>query len=98
MSAPNFLVRADGFEQLFAAFGMLFAGLVFVPFGGALMIRLSRGMNEALFGPLGAWQESGFTILRSFFAVGSFAFALLGTAFLSIAVLARSGLIKNPWE
>src|SRR5688500_4770107 len=97
MRAPAFLVRADGTEQLFLAFGMLFAGLVFVPFGAALLLRLGRGMNEAAFGELGAWQETGFTILRSFFAVGAFLFALLGAAFLSIAILARSGLIKNPW-
>ncbi len=98
MSAPGFLVRAGGAEQLFLAFGMLFAGLVVFPFGAALGLRLVRGMNETIFGQLGAWHESFFTAARSFFAVASFLSTLLGTAFLSIAVLARSGLIKSPWE
>ena len=98
MSAPGFLVRADGTEQLLMGFVSLFAGLVFFPFGAALLLRLMRGMNEATFGQLGAWHEGGFAALKSFFAVGSFLSTLLGAAFLSIAVLARSGLIKNPWE
>lgn len=98
MSPPGFLVRASGAEQLFLAFGMLFAGLVFFPFGAALLLRVGRGMNEAVFGPLGAWHEGGFAVFKSFFAVGSFLSTLVGAAFLSIAVLARSGLIKNPWE
>ncbi len=96
MSAPRFLVRADGTEQLFAAFGMLFAGLVFFPFAAALLLRLIGRMNEASFGPLGAWHEGGFTALRSFFAIGAFLSALLGAAFLSIAVLVRSGPSRIP--
>ena len=55
MSPPGFLVRASGTEQLFVAFGMLFAGLVFFPVAAGLGLRLVRGMNEAVFGPLGAY-------------------------------------------
>ena len=98
MNAPGFLVRASGAEQVFLAFGMLFAGLVFFPFVGALLLRVTRKMNEAAFGPLAAWQEGGLTAFGSVLAIASFLSALLGTAFLSIAILARSGLIKNPWE
>ena len=94
MSLPAFLIAPDKNFQLFAGVGHLVCWLVVMPFLADALLGMARRMSE----PLAAWEESGFTVAKVFFASMSFAGALFGAALLSIFFLAQSGLVKSPWE
>jgi len=98
MGVPAFLITPDKNFQLFAGSLHLLGWLVVMPFLAAVLMRLVRRMNEAVFGQLAPWQEAFFNFGKFFFASISFVGALTGAALLSIFFLAQSGLIKSPWE
>ena len=98
MSVPTFLVASDKATQVVGGAWALVCGLLLLPFGAALALRVVRRMNEAVLGELGPWHEGFFAVARYFFASACFAATLYGAALLSVHALARSGLIKNPWE